>query len=126
MNWSAARFLVFILIFSIPKNGYSQHYEVYEDKEGMVSLVRKDAIIQNIQLYANDVTKKLEVIDTKIWNGQGSNKNCLYTFFLIDEKINPYQLQYFSDGYVILYKANAEEQPIGAGRKLLLKKIKQP
>lgn len=109
--------LLFMLTTAFTGKFYAQSYEVYDgDKFSVMFTVNNETAehVQFASVGAADWTD-FEVIDSRKGN------KAVFTVFVIDKKINAYQIDYYENGYIWVFNIDDNRKAIGKGWKLTLR-----
>lgn len=100
-------------------NAISQEYEVYDNNEFSVMFVVNNEIAEDVK-FANkgdSIWSDFDVIETINWNGQ-SDTNCIFSFYVIADDVNAYQIDYYEDNHIWVFEIDGDLKQIGDGWKL--------
>lgn len=100
-------------------SAFSQDYEVYDGDVFSVMFTVEHSIAKDVKFASKGAEKwtDFEVIDVKNWNGTGGN-NSIFSFYVLDGKLNSYQIDYYEDGYIWVFKIDNDRKATGGKWKL--------
>lgn len=112
--------LVLIFATTFVTDAKAQSYEVYDGDTFSVMFTVVGNTAEDVKFASVGASKwtDFEVIDTKNWNGTGTYKNCLFTFYVLDSVYNSYQIDYYEDGYIWVFQVDDDLKQIGDGWRL--------
>lgn len=115
---------ILMIAFAFSSNLKAQSYEVYDGDKFSVMFTVVDDTAEDVKFASVGASKwtDFEVIDTKNWYGTGTNKGCLFTFYVLDSVYNAYQIDYYENDYIMVFQVNHNDlKQIGSGWKLTLR-----
>lgn len=116
---SRKNIIVLLTLIMVTTNVISQEYEVYDGSEFSVMFVVNNEVAEDVK-FANKGDSKwsdFEVIETINWNGQ-SDTNCIFSFYVIADDVNAYQIDYYEDNHIWVFEIDGDLEQIGDGWKL--------
>lgn len=106
-----------IIVTAFSSNLKAQDYEVYDGEIFSVMFTVTDDGLENVK-FANKGAKnwsEFEVLETRLGN------KAVFSCFVIDGKINGYQIDYYEDGYIMVFNIDDNRKALGKGWKLTLR-----
>lgn len=112
--------LALMLLTVSSSNLKAQDYEVYDGDTFSVMFTVHDNTAEDVQFASVGAEDWADfaVIYTKNWEGKGTQKNCIFTFYVMDGKAHYYQIDYYDQGYVMVFQVDDNKKQIGKGWKL--------
>lgn len=114
-NLSVSFALIIVTAFSSSLK--AQDYEVYDgDKFSVMFTVANDAL-ENVKFASKGAKNwsEFEVLETRL------GKSAVFSSFVIDGKLNGYQIDYYEDNYIMVFNIDDDRKAIGNGWKLTLR-----
>lgn len=111
--------VVFILMIAV--SGFSgfkaQTYEVYDGDKFSVMFTVRNGTAENVKFASKGAKEwtEFEVLESR------KGKNAVFNAFVIDGQINAYQIDYYEDGYIMVFNIDDNRKAIGKGWKLTLR-----
>ncbi len=108
---------VLIIVTAFSSNLKAQEYEVYDGKEFSVMFTVRNGTAENVKFASKGAKEwtEFEVLESR------KGKKAVFSAFVIDGEINGYQIDYYEDGYIMVFNIDDNRKAIGQGWKLTLR-----
>ena len=105
---------------AITTNFKAQDYEVFDGDKFSVMFIVHDNTAEDVKFASRGASDwaDFSVVYTNNWEGKGTQKNCLFTFYVMDGKAKYYQIDYYDLGYIMVFQVDDNKKALGAGWKL--------
>lgn len=115
-----------MLFFGASTIATAQQYEIYDGDGWAIRLTVTNGVANKVD-FSNEGGSwiNLTILDTKNWNGQSTNKECLFSFYLYYGRDNYYQIDYYRQGYINYFQTDSNFDPIYEPAQLFLRKEKK-
>lgn len=109
----AFAFLI-VMATAFSSNLTAQEYEVYDGNEFSVMFTVVDGTAENVKFASRGAKNwtEFEVLDSR------AGTKAVFSAFVIDGQINAYQIDYYEDGYIMVFNIDDNRKAIGKGWKL--------